>query len=110
MKLKLLSLFAIVFCTFSCKNEPKEKNQDREFSRPDRETVSEDRIKGDSAIVDSLTNDLEENKRLLLDFFIKNDKKPQSFLINNDKDTTLICAEKTRITIKANSFVSLKTG
>lgn len=37
-------------------------------------------------------------------------KQTQIFLISADKDTTLTCAEGTIIKIKANSFVSEKTG
>jgi TonB family protein len=38
------------------------------------------------------------------------DKKPQRYTIRGNRDTTLICKEGTSIKIKANSFVSEKTG
>ncbi|MFV0591915.1 MAG: hypothetical protein ACK5M7_11070 [Draconibacterium sp.] len=37
-------------------------------------------------------------------------KKPQVFIINADKDTTLICEEGTSIEIKAHSFVTENSG
>jgi TonB family protein len=38
------------------------------------------------------------------------EKKPQVFSIRTDRDTTIICKEGTTIQIKANSFISEKTG
>lgn len=38
------------------------------------------------------------------------DKKPQLFSIQANRDTTIICGEGTSIKIKANSFISEKTG
>lgn len=90
MKFKLILISLFVFILFSCKNENKENSSDLESSKS--------------------SNNLSENKKLLLDFYTKNDKKPQFFLIDNNKDTTIVCSEKTRITIKANSFVFSKTG
>lgn len=110
MKFKLIVLTLFIFTVFSCKNETKENNTFSTPSKSNTETSLSDSIKSDSVIVKTSANNLTENKKLLLDFFIKNDKKPQFFLINNQKDTTIICAEKTKITITANSFVSVKTG
>ncbi|MTH14472.1 energy transducer TonB [Flavobacterium sp. LC2016-01] len=110
MKLKLVLITAFVLSISSCKNETKEGNTKSGSQKPEKETILNDTLKTDSATVSSSKNNVTENQKLLLDFFIKNDKKPQFFLINNQKDTTIICAEKTKITIKANSFVSIKTG
>ncbi|OWU90544.1 energy transducer TonB [Flavobacterium sp. WLB] len=109
MKHKLISLFVLVFIIFSCKNETKESNSIAEPQKSNTNTTESDSIKSDSAAVESSTNNLAENKKLLLDFYLKNDKKPQYFLINNNKDTTIVCAEKTKITITANSFIISKT-
>ncbi len=58
----------------------------------------------------SVTTDTAEDKKLLLDFYKTNEQKPQLFVINTAKDTTLVCAAKTRIKISAKCFVSSKTG
>ncbi|WP_426485678.1 energy transducer TonB [Flavobacterium sp. 2] len=114
MKFKLVLIIAFVIGISSCKNEAKENNlksnPDNSGIKPEKETTLNDTLKTDSAVISSSKNNEAENKKLLSDFFIKNDKKPQFFLINNQKDTTIVCAEKTKITIKANSFVSVKTG
>ncbi|TDP00167.1 energy transducer TonB [Flavobacterium sp. 245] len=110
MKLKLVLITAFILSISSCKNETKEDNLKSEPLKTEKETILEDTIKSDSATINPSKNNLVENQKLLLDFFTKNDKKPQFFLINNQKDTTIVCAEKTKITIKSNSFVSLKTG
>ncbi len=110
MKLKIVLITAFALGLFSCKNETKEDNPKLGPLKSEKETVLEDTIKTDSAIVSSSKNNVVENQKLLHDFFVKNDKNPQFFFINNQKDTTIVCAEKTKITIKANSFVSLKTG
>ncbi|WP_035648392.1 hypothetical protein [Flavobacterium sp. ASV13] len=114
MKFKLVLIIVFVIGISSCKNEAKENNlksnPDNSGIKPEKETTLNDTLKTDSAVTGSSKNNEAENKKLLSDFFIKNDKKPQFFLINNQKDTTIVCAEKTKITIKANSFVSVKTG
>ena len=109
MKHKLISLFVLVFIIFSCKNETKKSNSIAEPQKSNANATESDSIKSDSAAVNSSSNNLAENKKLLLDFYLKNDKKPQYFLINNNKDTTIVCAEKTKITITANSFIVSKT-
>lgn len=111
MKIKLIPLlFAIIL--FSCKNQNSESSTDLEKQSPKSttKTLLQDSTKNNSSEENGLSNDLTENKKLLLDFYSKNDKKPQLFLIKNNKDTTIVCSEKTRITIKANSFVFAKTG
>lgn len=109
MKFKLIPIFIFVLIIFSCKPENKENNSVLEPAQSTTKESLSDSIKSDSAEVKSSSNDLSKNKKLLLDFYIKNDKKPEFFLINTNRDTTIVCSEKTRITIKANSFVSLKT-
>ncbi|WP_431244937.1 hypothetical protein ACQ9BO_12465 [Flavobacterium sp. P21] len=114
MKFKPVLLVVFILGISSCKNESKEdnlkSNPNASGLKTEKKTVLEDSLKKDSVAVDSSKSSLAEDRKLLADFFIKNDKKPQFFLINNQKDTTIICAEKTKITIKANSFVFLKTG
>lgn len=110
MKFKLILILVFIFIAASCKNENKETNSISEPSKSSTKTLVSDSIKSDSAIVKTSPNNLAENKKLLLDFYVKNDKKPQFFIINNQKDTTIVCAEKTRIIIRANSFIVLKTG
>jgi TonB family protein len=46
----------------------------------------------------------------LSDVYKHFEKKPQVFSIRTDRDTTIICKEGTTIQIKANSFISEKTG
>ncbi|WPO77530.1 hypothetical protein [Flavobacterium sp. KACC 22761] len=114
MKFKLALIIVFVIGISSCKNETKEENlksnPDSSGIKLEKDTILNDDLKTDTAVISSPKNNVAENKKLLSDFFIKNDKKPQFFLINNQKDTTILCAEKTKITIKANSFVLLKTG
>lgn len=109
MKIKLPLFFILLFIAFSCKNEKAKNDPDFKPVKSTTKTTAEDSLKSDSVIVDSDVND-SENTKMLLDFYIKNDKKAQSFLINTSKDTTIVCAEKTRIRIEANSFISSKTG
>ncbi|KAF2508620.1 hypothetical protein EYY60_15955 [Flavobacterium zhairuonense] len=114
MKFKLVLLVAFILGISSCKNESKEdnlkSNPNASGLKTEKKTILEDSLKKDSAAVDSSKSNLAEDRKLLADFFIKNDKKPQFFLINNLKDTTIVCAEKTKITFKANSLVLLKSG
>lgn len=110
MKLKLMSIFVFIFILISCKNENKETTPVAKPVKSGTNTSLSDSIKSDSVDVVSSSDDLAENRKLLLDFYIKNNKKPQFFLINNTKDTTIVCAEKTRIKIEANSFTFVKTG
>ena len=46
----------------------------------------------------------------VLDVYKHFDKQPQIFSFQASKDTTIICKEGTSIRIKANSFISEKTG
>ncbi len=112
MKIKLTSLLLFIIITFSCKNQNNESdpNIENQTQKSIIKTHSQDTLKIDSTLINSSTNDLTKNKKLLLDFYTKYGKKPQSFLIDNNKDTTIICYEKTRIKIKANSFISSKTN
>lgn len=109
MKIKYIS-FLIVLSFLSCKNNEKENkpNLDSQSNVSASEIISSD--SADTIKTDSLTNDSAENTKLLLDFYKKNAQKPQLFLVNNNKDTTIVCAQKTRIKINARSFVSSKTG
>jgi TonB family protein len=54
------------------------------------------------------TLDIKEGTSLA-DLFKQFDKKAQTFTIASDKDTTLICKEGTKITIRANSFIKETT-
>lgn len=110
MKLKFLPITVFALSVFSCKNETKEDPLKSEPSKVEKEMFLEDSIKTDSTMVNVPQTDRTADKKLLEDFFIKNDKHPQFFTINNLRDTTIICAEKTKITIKANSFVSAQSG
>ncbi|TPG44051.1 energy transducer TonB [Flavobacterium pectinovorum] len=109
MKIKLSLFFILLFIAFSCKNENTKNDPDFKPAKSTTKTSVADSLKSDSVIVDSDAND-SENTKMLLDFYIKNDKKAQFFLINTSRDTTIVCAEKTRIRIEANSFISSKTG
>ena len=51
------------------------------------------------------TTDEEKNKQLLLQFFNTVEKPSQQFVINNYKDTNLVCMQGTRVFIPANVFV-----
>jgi TonB family protein len=46
----------------------------------------------------------------IADIYKHFEKKPQVFLIDSERDTTIVCKEGTSIKIKANSFISEKSG
>lgn len=107
MKIKFSVSIVLIVLLLSCKKE--ESNS----------TITpKSQSEKDSSIIDSthetLVNSAEKGingtSKLWTDFYQKNAKKSQQFVINTSKDTTIICAEKTKIKIKANSFVSAKTG
>jgi hypothetical protein len=112
MKIKLTTILLFILIAFSCKNQNKENNSDLENQsrKTTKKTNSQDTTKREFPLINSSTNDITENRKLLLDFYKKNEQKPQFFLINNNKDTTIVCNEKTRIKIIAQCFVSSKTG
>jgi hypothetical protein len=102
---RLLSL-AFILIFIACKNDNKENNPAVESQKIITDTVTTESTKTDSSKVVISTANLEADKKLLADFYLKNDKKPQFFTINNTKDTTIICVQKTKITIRANSFIT----
>lgn len=110
MKFKLLLFSAFTFVIFSCKNEPKENVSKQKPLEQQTENIVNDSAKSDSGTVSSKSKNPDLDKKLLSDFFTKNDKKPQFFTINNTQDTTIVCAENTKITIRANSFALAKSG
>ncbi|CAD0009003.1 energy transducer TonB [Flavobacterium salmonis] len=101
---RLLSL-AFILIFIACKNDNKENKPAVESQKTITDTVTTESTKNDSSKVVISTENLEADKKLLADFYLKNDKKPQFFTINNTKDTTIICVQKTKITIRANSFI-----
>jgi hypothetical protein len=112
MTLKKLLPFAFILIFISCKNQNKESNPVEESQKSTTNTTSSDSLQTEDLKADSTkvsSADVKAAGKLLADFYLKNDKKPQFFLINNTKDTTIVCAEKTKITIRANSFVNSKS-
>ncbi|RZJ52960.1 MAG: hypothetical protein EOO44_10050 [Flavobacterium sp.] len=110
MTLKQLLPFAFILIFISCKNQNKEANSVEGSQKTTTNTTSNDSLQTNILQTDSTKTvssaDLAGDRKLLANFYLKNDKKPQFFFINNTKDTTIICAEKTKITIRANSFVT----
>jgi hypothetical protein len=110
MTLKQLLPFAFILIFISCKNQNKETNSVEGSQKTTTNTTSSDSLQTNNLQTDSTKTvssaDLAGDRKLLANFYLKNDKKPQFFFINNTKDTTIICAEKTKITIRANSFVT----
>lgn len=85
--------------------------------------ISKDKIKiqyyGEKKPIAKNDNDQDKQKNRRVEIIIEQgnldskfqfDKHAQVFSISTDKDTVLTCAEGTIIKIKANSFVSEKTG
>lgn len=112
MKFNFFILIIFTISIFSCKKRESENqnNLQEKNNKTFTEIKSKDSIKNNDNIVSSNNKYLVENKKLLSDFYSKNLKKNQVFLINNSKDTTIICNEKTRIKIKAKSFIISKTS
>lgn len=107
IKTKAIALLLLVFIAFSC-NEKKERNEP-DPAPPAEKPTTPTNVDNDTVAVSPGVKPQDESNELA-DFYSKNEKKAQSLLISNDKDTTIVCAEKTKITIKANSFASVKTG
>lgn len=119
-KLLLLLLFATL--TFSCNNQKASESKyptiaDSIVNRTIDQFVPQDNVKQNDIVVvpsrNSLTlktNQVDKSKMTLADIYKQLDKTPQVFSIPTGKDTILICSESTIIQIKANSFVSEKTG
>lgn len=108
MNLKQLLSLVFILIFIACKNDNKENKETKsavESQQTITDTVSTDSTQTDSSEVVIPNTNLEADKKLLADFYLKNDKKPQIFTINNTKDTTIICVQKTKITIRANSFI-----
>lgn len=108
MNLKQLLSLAFILIFIACKNDNKENKETKsaeESQQTITDTVSLDSTQTDSSKVVISNANLEADKKLLADFYLKNDKKPQFFTINNTKDTTIICAQKTKIIIRSNSFI-----
>jgi len=112
MKNQLTAILLLALITFSCKDQNKESNINLENQEPKTITTASctDTTRVNSSEDNLSINVLNENKKALADFFTKKAKKPQLFLIDNNKDTTIVCLEKTRIKIKANSFISSKSN
>jgi len=86
-------------------------------------SISKDKIKiqfyGENKPIAKNDNDQDKQQNRRVEIIIEQinsdsklqfDKQAQIFLISTDKDTVLTCYEGTIIKIKANSFVSEKTG
>lgn len=104
MKIKFILSIALFSLFFSCKKE-EFKNKSTQENPSQKNTNSTPEI-----ITNLEQNNNTENNHLLSNFYQKVSKKPQQFVINTQKDTTIICAEKTKIKINANSFISATTG
>lgn len=108
MKTKLLLSFFVILLSVSCKKGESENTTNPSSQQPTAtDSVAEPT---DTAGVNAPLTDATADSKLLRDFYKKNQQKPQLFVINNSKDTTIVCAQKTRIRIKSNSFVAAKTG
>jgi Gram-negative bacterial TonB protein C-terminal len=112
MKFNFFILIILISSIFSCKKRESENPNDLEGinNKTIIEIKSKDSIKNNDNIISSNDKNLLENKKLLSDFYSKNIKKNQVFIIDNNKDTTITCYEKTRINIKAKSFIISKTS
>lgn len=108
MKSKLLLPFFVILLSVSCKKGESE-NTTNASDQPSEATDSVVNAT-DSARATATVTDATAESKILSDFYQKNEQKPQLFFINNSKDTTIVCAQKTRIRIKSKSFVSAKTG
>ena len=68
-------------------------------------TVDQKQDTGEGLITTALKNE-EEDKQILLQFFNTIEKSSQHFVINNFRDTNLLCTGGTMVYIPANVFVS----
>lgn len=69
-----------------------------------------EKIAAKPALADSNSVTAKVPKLSVSGIYKRFEKKPQIFSIRADRDTVIVCREKTAISIKANSFVSEKTG
>jgi hypothetical protein len=104
-KISALTLIAVVCMLTACTN--KKTNESSVESDEIKTFPNESLTQTDSATADGETSQTEI--KTLSDVFKRLRKSPQSFSVNASKDTTLVCAEGTRIKINANSFVDEKT-
>ena len=113
MRINILGILLFSMLAFSCKKSNKEGVIGVENQSPIVDSISktdlQDSVKKESHI-NPIVNQGNSDGKLLLEFYKNNEQKPQLFVINNKKDTTIVCNQKTRITINAQSFVSENTG
>ena len=121
-----LTTLLIIFAAgllFSCNNSPEnsdEQTSDKKDSTQIIQTRETTYKYNDNEVEETETpNDTpkplqqdEENERTIswANFYKQFEKTPQTFSINCTKDTLLTCLEGTTLKIRANSFVSEKTG
>jgi len=127
--IQLIFLIIVTWLSFSCNNVHKGENKsantiDTSLSQATNSFVSLDSAKKSGKNYNELLQKKttpnqksnsniklqSENTNTLDDLFKKLDKIPQVFIFTGLKDTTFICDEGTKITIKAKTFVSEKTG
>lgn len=106
MKTKRILSILIVLAFLSCKKNEAESKPEK-INQTEKPAVQADSTGDEKSADEAVIND--EGQKLLLDFYKKNEQKPQRFLIGNNNDTVINCIQKTKIHIKANSFVT-ETG
>jgi hypothetical protein len=103
-KISAFILIALTVLLIGCNNK---KSEGTTVETNETKTASTDSIVQTDSISNAVTGT--EKSQSLADVYKQLEKAPQVFSILTSKDTTLICAEGTRIKIKANSFINEKT-
>jgi TonB family protein len=101
---KAFVLIALSLLIMSCKNN---KSEEKNFKSKNDNISSSDSISPSDTLISNTETVIET--LALSDVFKQLKKVPQVFSVVTSKDTTLICKEGTRITIKANSFIKERT-
>ena len=131
MKSRIVILFALTFFLFvSCNEKPKEKTSsivspekdsttivlqpkpepEKSNSNVKRKTIKSDQDKETKMIlVKKGANKVNRNfisaERAMDSLYKALSKAPEVFVVDNSKDTILVCAEGTKITVSANCFI-----
>ena len=117
----IIFLVIITGLTFSCNNSQTTTNAETSVTEESIQTVQTEETTSDLETLKDINKttttlskqgQVVENESTIswADFYKQLEKRPQTFSINNNKDTLLTCWEGTTIRIRSNTFVTELTG